>query len=203
VTAHPDHPVGFRSGWDRLHRGVNYFGGPRRGRYLFSHVRPGWSGGWSLPCWYVDRRRRRPRRGRNRLVRVVRAGRGYALGGGARVWGIPLGTVWVWTRLPGVFQGNLETLLSHVGYRLAGRGERRVKQVVLPLLGLTRRTPGVVGASVRVAGRFGRRQRADRARYSWGRPGRTHLGTFLADGTSEATLRFGRVGLKLAVNYGG
>jgi ribosomal protein S3 len=88
-------------------------------------------------------------------------------------------------------------------YRLRGRFERRTKSVALPLLRLTQKMPGVVGARVRCHGRFTRRQRADRATHKWGRLGRTHLGARVEDARTGAALRFGAVGVTLLVNYGG
>jgi ribosomal protein S3 len=108
----------------------------------------------------------------------------------------------VWVRLPGLFEGNLDTLVAHLVYRLRGRFERRTKSVALPVLRLTQKMPGVVGARVRCHGRFTRRQRADRSVHKWGRLGRTHRAARVEDARAGVALRFGAVGVTVLVNYG-
>jgi ribosomal protein S3 len=105
-------------------------------------------------------------------------------------------------RLPGLFEGNLDTLVAHLVYRLAGRYERRTKSVALPVLRLTQKMPGVVGASVRCHGRFTRRQRADAAVHAWGRLGRGDRSARVVDARTGVALRFGAVGVTVVVNYG-
>lgn len=203
-----DYPAGHVGAARAAAAAAGYFylnRGWRRTRNLFSHVRPVWTpAGWRTNVFYVDRRRARPVRG-GRPGRAAHLGAHPAAGyltGVARRWGDPRGTTWVWCRLPTLVVGTLDTLVAHLGYRLRGRAERRVKQVALPLLGLTQRLPGAVGGAVRCHGRFTRRQRADRAVHSWGVLHRTARTARVADTAAAVTLRFGAVGVTLLVNYG-
>ena len=54
---------------------------------------------------------------------------------------------------------------------------------------------------LRCAGRFTRRQRADRAAYRWGRLGRGDPATRVEEAFFTVPLRFGAVGVTLLVSY--
>jgi hypothetical protein len=208
VTAPRDYPGGHVGSARVVRAAAAYFylnRGWSRARHLLSHLRVTWgSAGWVVRVFYVDARRRRPRRvGRGRSGWVRSRGAAPYLAGVATRWARSRPAGWVWCRLPGLFEGNLDTLVAHLVYRLRGRFERRTKSVALPLLRLTQKMPGVVGARVRCHGRFTRRQRADRSTHKWGRLGRTHLGARVEDARATTALRFGAVGVTLLVNYGG
>ena len=218
VTAPLDYPGGYVGAARAARAAAAYFylnRGVRRSKCLLSHVRPGWSpAGWITRVWYVDARRRtrpvrRRRRRRHRRVRPRRPWRRGRPAWAARTRRITwlagewrLGG-WIWVRLPALRVGNADTLAAHVGYRLRGRHARRIRGVALPVLRLTQRMPGVVGARVRCAGRFTRRQRADRAIHRWGRVGRADRTARVEDRGVTAALRFGAVGVTVTVAYRG
>ena len=203
--------------------------GWRRTRGIFSHAAPQWGQGtWRVQVWFlggvrrrrgyrrrrtlrVVRRRRRPRRsrpvggypgkwGRSLLLRGWRR-RGLSLG--AAVWGHPRGAMWGWVRLP---RGRLYTppagLLARIRYRLgSGRVEVRSRRVGLPLLRGALRLGGVVGAEVRCAGRFSRRQRATQETWRAGYLCRNHSGVTRVTEFATLALRFGAVGVTLTVSF--
>jgi hypothetical protein len=230
VTRPGDYPAGYVGAARAAARAAGYFylnRGWRRSGCLLSHLRAGWTPtGWVVRVWYLDRRRksrplrrrRRPRRVRRRPRRRWRGRRprwavrtrrtGWIRRHRRTAWPATLAGVtppdrWIWVRLRGVRLGNADTIAAHVGYRLRGRHARRIRGVALPILRLTQKIPGVVGARVRCAGRFTRRQRADRAVHRWGRVGRADRTVRVEDRGVSTALRFGRVGVTVTVAYAG
>lgn len=225
VTAPVDYPAGYVGAARAARAAAAFFylnRGARRAKCLLSHVRPGWtSAGWVTRVWYVDRRRRRrPLRRRRRVRRrrrrwwrrrrpawsvatrrtrwLRRTGRVARLVGLDHHWSVGR---WVWARIPRWNLGNVDTLAAYVGYRLRGRHARRIRGVVLPVLRLSQQMRGVSGARIRCAGRFTRRQRADRAIHRWGRVGRADRTARVEDRGVSAAFRFGAVGVTLTVAY--
>ena len=136
-----------------------------------------------------------PRWGR---VVLARGGRSAPWGETARVW---RATRWVWSRIPHLRVGTLETLMNHLSYRIRGRFERRIRGVALPLLGLTRRIPTAVGAHLRCSGRFTRRPRGETQNFTWGVLRRGTPSTRVEQSFLTVPLRFGAVGVTLTVAY--
>lgn len=145
----------------------------------------------------------------HRLVRVVRRRRGYLLAAGAATWAAEATTRlghpvrWRWCRLRNSYQGGVLTLLAAVRYSLRGRGYRGMAGVVRPLLRATRRAPHAVGASIRCAGRFGRKQRAEYKVYGWGRLTRSGVGAPVEQSRLTLPLKFGVVAVTLTVSFAG
>jgi len=204
--------------------------GWRRTRGIFSHVSSTWGAGtWRVQVWFlggprrrrrwtsrrrslrVVRRRRRPRRsipvgkypgkwGRSLLLRGWRR---RGLSTGAVIWGTPRGATWGWVRLP---RGRAYTppagLLARIRYRLgSGRVEVRARRVGLPLLRGALRLGGAVGAEVRCAGRFSRRQRATQETWRAGYLGRNNSAVTRVTEFATLALRFGAVGVTLTVSF--
>lgn len=204
--------------------------GWRRSRGIFSHAGALWSSkGWRVQVWFLGGPRRRRhgwtrRRGglrrtrqRHRPTRARPAGypgkwsrclslrkwRSRGLTTGASTWGAPRGATWGWVRLP---RGRTYTppagLLARIRYRLgSGRIEVRSRRVGLPLLRAALRLGGVVGAEVRCAGRFSRRQRATQETFRAGYLGRTNAGVTRVVQFTTLALRFGAVGVTLIVSF--
>lgn len=110
---------------------------------------------------------------------------------------------WIWCRIPHLRWGTLASLMAHLKYRLQGRFERRLRGVALPLLGLTRRLPGVQGAQVRCSGRFTRAPRGKTQTFGWGKLQRGNPAVRLEQAFLTRALRFGAIGVTLLVSYAG
>lgn len=145
----------------------------------------------------------------HRLVRVVRRRRGYLTVGAAHAWGAAAAAGlghpvrWRWCRFRNFHNGGAHTFLAVVRYALRGRGYRGIAGVVRPLLRVTRRAPYAGGASVRCAGRFGRKQRAEYKVHGWGRLTRSGVGAPVEEARLLLPLKFGVVGVTLTVSFAG
>lgn len=145
----------------------------------------------------------------HRLVRVVRQRRKYLTITGATWWatevtrqvGHPVRWRWIHLRQP--IHGGASTFLAVVRYGLRGRGLRGMAGVVRPLLRSTQRAPRVVGACIRCAGRFGRKQRAEHKVYRWGQLSRSGVGAPVEQARLTIPLRFGMVAVTLTINLAG
>lgn len=222
-----DYPGGYARGTAAAAAVGGYFflnPGWKKSGFLFSHARVTWTPrGWTSRVYFVGRpRRRRPPRGWRRWVRPRPPHRGrpprggrrspprwgrtiFARGGRWAPWGettrVWRATRWVWCRIPTLRVGTLDTLMNHLSYRIRGHSERRIRGVALPLLGVTRRVLGAVGAHLRCSGRFTRRPRGETRSFKWGRLRRGTPTARVEQSFLTVPLRFGAVGVTLTVAY--
>lgn len=162
-------------------------------------------------CTWWRRRPRVPRTGVapglwNRLVLAFHKRRRYLTVGAAQWWstemtrqvGHPVG--WRWIRLR-PHTGGATTLLAVVRYNLRGRGFRGAAGVIRPLVRAAARTGRVLGGSIRCAGRFTRKQRADYKVHRWGHLLRSGVGAHVEEARLVLPLKFGAVAVTLTLRF--